>query len=383
MTSNIPNVSALNVVSTTGTVSSAELIEAMVLVNVEISIWSARKKMSPEDFGGVDLPPDQLASLGSKNIFNPSRIDEFCRIRSEAHSFMRRNAVRFGSGYVISQDKLADVASKIDELKVKFATVLQTFMASYDVDLNSWINAPENAAWAHIISGSTVDRDHVASRMRFRWHALKLIPAGDGTSDDFISDVNSLPHLLFEEIADEAKRLLATTVSSQREEATQKAIRPFRALCDKLQSLSFIDPKAAALQAGIENVLASMPAKGKLSDTDLARLRGLALMLSSPERAKQFAQNGISARNVQTALLQTSQPSPSLVEEEVQALLPVGDMAEQVHASDDEDLGILPLPVAQDATDTVTVQDSLDSAPAGANVIQPEYNDDLLAALGF
>jgi hypothetical protein len=75
----------LEIINETENVSVAQLVEAMVLVNVEVSIWSARRKMKPEDFGDVSLPPERLASLGSKNIFDPTRLDPFTRVRSEAY----------------------------------------------------------------------------------------------------------------------------------------------------------------------------------------------------------------------------------------------------------------------------------------------------------
>jgi hypothetical protein len=375
-TNNIPNISALNIVST-GIVSSAELIEAMVLVNVEISIWSAKKKMAPEDFGGVNLPPDQLASLGSKNVFDPKRIDEFCRIRSEAHSFMRRIGVRFGSGYVISQAILPDVSNKMAELKAEFTTKRDEFMSSYDEELDLWLNDPENRGWSHIISGSIVDRDHVASRMKFRWHALKLLPAG--SASDFMEDVESLPTLLFEEIADEAKKLLATTVSAQRGEATQKALRPFRTLSDKLQGLSFIDPKAAALKKGIDSVLDVMPSKGKLADCDLSRLRGLATILSSPNSAMEFAEK---MKGSATAH-QLTIPIPALA----------ADTEEDAQTS--EEMGIIPVPEFERspavenakpcavAPEPDPVENEERSEELADCIPQLFADNDLLAALGF
>jgi hypothetical protein len=258
----------------------------MVLVNLEIVIWSARRKMTHDDFGGVDLPPEQLASLGSKNIFDPRAIDDFNRIRSEAFRYLRSIGIRFGSGVIVSENKLADVTLKLEELKFEFNGFRTRFLDKYEEGLHKWVNAPENSKWAHIISNSTVDKDYVANRIRYRWHALKVQPAANGS--DFEEDISALPDMLFEEIAQEANRLLKTTVAEERDKGLAKSLNPFGALRDKLEAVSFVDPRAAALVDGINSVLSQMP-ETTFGSRHLGLLRDLARKLSSPQNAKAYA----------------------------------------------------------------------------------------------
>ena len=44
------------------------VLDHLVVVNLDIHIWTARKKLVPLDLGGAELPPEDLASLGSKRI---------------------------------------------------------------------------------------------------------------------------------------------------------------------------------------------------------------------------------------------------------------------------------------------------------------------------
>ena len=44
--------------------SDIKILDSLVALNLNISVWSARKKMCLEDFGGAELPPEDLASLG-------------------------------------------------------------------------------------------------------------------------------------------------------------------------------------------------------------------------------------------------------------------------------------------------------------------------------
>ena len=44
------------------------ILDKLLALNLSVSLWSARRKMTAEDMGGVNLPPEDLASLGSKRI---------------------------------------------------------------------------------------------------------------------------------------------------------------------------------------------------------------------------------------------------------------------------------------------------------------------------
>lgn len=45
--------------------SDIKVLDNLLALNLNVNLWSARKKMVLEDFGGAELPPEDLASLGS------------------------------------------------------------------------------------------------------------------------------------------------------------------------------------------------------------------------------------------------------------------------------------------------------------------------------
>ena len=45
--------------------SDIKVLNNLLALNLNVNLWSARKKMVLEDFGGAELPPEDLASLGS------------------------------------------------------------------------------------------------------------------------------------------------------------------------------------------------------------------------------------------------------------------------------------------------------------------------------
>ena len=42
-------------------VSDIRILDNLLALNLNVSLWSARRKMSQEDLGGAELPPEDLA----------------------------------------------------------------------------------------------------------------------------------------------------------------------------------------------------------------------------------------------------------------------------------------------------------------------------------
>ncbi|CAA7617404.1 hypothetical protein MTBSS4_190017 [Magnetospirillum sp. SS-4] len=47
------------------------VLKQLTAIRLDVNIWSARRKLTPADFVTPDLPPEHLASLGSKKVCNP------------------------------------------------------------------------------------------------------------------------------------------------------------------------------------------------------------------------------------------------------------------------------------------------------------------------
>ena len=78
--------------------SDIKILDNLLALNLNISLWSARKKLTLEDFGNVELPPDDLATLGSKRIAPPESLRIFGTLKARAFNFLDRHGVRFMSG---------------------------------------------------------------------------------------------------------------------------------------------------------------------------------------------------------------------------------------------------------------------------------------------
>ena len=80
------------------------ILERVVLVKVEANIYGARKKLKKEDLvlaDGSKLPPEDLASLGSKRLLDPEQLTVFNRLKKEAERICLRVGTRFLGGFAI------------------------------------------------------------------------------------------------------------------------------------------------------------------------------------------------------------------------------------------------------------------------------------------
>ena len=76
-------------------VSDIRILDNLLALNLNVSLWSARRKMSQEDLGGAELPPEDLASLGSKRIADPENLKVFGTLKARAFNYLDRHGVRF------------------------------------------------------------------------------------------------------------------------------------------------------------------------------------------------------------------------------------------------------------------------------------------------
>ena len=76
-------------------VSDIRILDNLLALNLNVSLWSARRKMSQEDLGSAELPPEDLASLGSKRIADPENLKVFGTLKARAFNYLDRHGVRF------------------------------------------------------------------------------------------------------------------------------------------------------------------------------------------------------------------------------------------------------------------------------------------------
>ena len=95
-----------------------ELADRLVFIHLDITCWSGRKSLTPEDLGldRAHWPPESLISLGDKQLIDPAALRTFTSLRGAAHRHCLAVGARFLGGYAVPAaqaqrllDRLADV----------------------------------------------------------------------------------------------------------------------------------------------------------------------------------------------------------------------------------------------------------------------------------
>ena len=295
--------------------SDIRILDHLLALNLNISLWSARKKMAAEDLGGAELPPEDLASLGSKRICDPEALRIFGTLKARAFNFLDRHGVRFMSGWAIPEDKAGVIVEELIRIRDEFMRAKADFLADYDQNLEAWI--AKHQQWAGIIRNSVVGSDYVRARMDFRWQMYKVAPLTEHEKAEAVleaglaEEVTGLGNRLFTEVARSADEIWRR-VYEGRTEVTHKALSPLRTLHGKLVGLSFVEPHVAPVAEIIAAALKRIPPKGNIGGTDLLMLQGLVCLLRDSSALLVHSQKLIAGYGPATVLDALLEERPSV-----------------------------------------------------------------------
>jgi hypothetical protein len=277
-----------------------KILDQLTAVNLSVSIWTARKKLTAEDFGGIELPPEELASLGSKKICDPESLRIFSTLKARATSHLDKIGVRFLGGWAIPDDQREFLYDRLVEVKDEFLNAKESFLNNYGMAVQNWID--KHPGWERLISGSPVSAGEVRNRLTFNWQFYKVIPPDQSAvSDSILDEAANLGQTLFGEIAKDA-RTIWNKVYAGKTEVSHKALSPLKVLRQKLSGLSFVEPRVAPIADLIEDTLRSMPKRGLIAGTSLLLLQGLVSVLKDPVQLIEHGQKVLSGQSTASLL---------------------------------------------------------------------------------
>jgi hypothetical protein len=263
------------------------VLDHIVAVNLAIHIWSARKKLDPVDLGSAVLPPEDLASLGSKKICDPDALKVFGTLKARAVSLLDRIGVRFLSGWAVPESRIDEVTRELMAIRDEFDQEKEAFLNRYDQAIQDWI--AKHPQWSSIIANSIVSESHVRSRTSFCWQVFKVsIPEKPG-QDSLHSEIFGLGHTLFGEVAKAATEAWHRCYAGKLE-ITRKALSPLKTIHDKLMGLVFVEPRVLPIAELLATAFASIPKRGIIKDSTLVMLQGLVSLLRNPEALLEHGQ---------------------------------------------------------------------------------------------
>jgi hypothetical protein len=277
-----------------------KVLNHIMVLNLDVNIWSARKKLSPADFGGVNLPPEELTSLGSKKICNPEDLRVFSTLKSRAVTMLDRIGVRFLSGWAIPQNLADQVVNDFKIIHDEFIAAKDKFLNSYDQSVLDWVH--QHLEWKEIIESSVVGADYVSSRLGFKWQLFQLAPPRKEFIHDGLKDeVAKLGSTLYGEIARSAEDTWKKCYSGK-DQVSQKAISPIRSIYEKLNGLSFVEPSAAPIAGLLKIAFDQIPSKGFIKGADLLMIQGVLALLRDPASLVEHGKSIIKGQTPESVL---------------------------------------------------------------------------------
>jgi hypothetical protein len=227
-----------------------EVLANVVVINLKITLWSGRKKLCPEDLKGVNLPPDKLASLGTKRIYDPEALSVFATLKCKAERICLNAGTRFLSGYAIPEEKAPALLDELKAIGEEYAREKAEFLNRYQATLSEWIEAA--GEWADIIRKAVETEEAACEKLSFSFTPFKVGPCvleresadvGTMAQDLLENKVNGLAGQLLKEIGQSARQAFEASFRG-RTKVTRKALRPINTIIDKLKGLMFCSPAA-------------------------------------------------------------------------------------------------------------------------------------------
>ena len=269
------------------------ILDRVVLVKVDANIYGARKKLKKEDLvlaDGSKLPPEDLASLGSKRLLDPDKLTVFNRLKKEAERICLRVGTRFLGGFAVPVESAASITAELERIALDFAAAKTEFIAGYDAAVTDWVvRHPE---FAGIIEQAVDSVEFVSTRLSFDFLVVSVglpesLPPADVARLE--SKIGSLSEQMFYEISVEANQLIEQSLLGK-EQVTRNALRPIRRMRDKLDGLGFLDHRVAPVVSTIDDLLARIPNKGAIEGSILQEILATAMLLSDPDKTRRHGE---------------------------------------------------------------------------------------------
>lgn len=347
-------------------VSAAKILQQVVLIQVQTHIWSASQALKPGDLEKVkatDLPPNHVASLGSKKLIDVTELNVFHTLKRAAQRVLETYGIEFMGGFAIPCTKIKEVQEALDVIEKKFIAAKEQFIKDYPDHLQNWIAL--NPTWERALTAKPVPVDKVSAGISFDWLATHVTePKGKHAkllARGFHKEVDSLSDKLFKEIATEAESILEDSFYGK-DKVPQKCITRVSALETKLTDLGFLNTATTPLSSLIAYIRSLLPPNGFIEGYCFSALYQTLELLKSTEKSMEFAEQVNSGRAVEEVASEFLLKSAELASSQtfVQGSLDITVKPAQVVEAQDVSSSIS---VVTDVKQTETQLQAVDSEP--------------------
>ena len=272
--------------------SKVNVLQNVVVFSLsDTSLWTGRAKMSAEDLGLTDeeIPPEAIASLGSKRVIDPETLKPLNKIRYKMRRACLEVGTRFLGGFAVASEEAEALVHKLDKLVLEGEAIKTMFVSTLANKLDSWHQS--NPKWKHILSAGTPEREGIARKIQFGFHAIVVqSPANPSVARSLLGAVDMMGSNLIDEIVSEARGFVERSLVDGREQGSQKTVGPLRRLANKIHALRFVDPSLGGMAEVVKRVLQTIPETGKVEADSFLNMTRVANLLSSRARFSETTQ---------------------------------------------------------------------------------------------
>lgn len=267
-------------------VTQTAVLERLVLVGLNVNIWSARKKLHRDELDkDAKLPPEDMVSLGSKNCIDLSHLSVFDTLKRRAVRAIEKRGVRLMGAVGVPDTVHLEVVAELQEIEREFNAAKADFLSKYDSLCQEWISkSDKDQQWQEVLRRSITPKAYVEKGLNFNFTMCRIIPdeTSASTSAGLVREIGGLSGQLYREIADEANDIMESMAG--KEAVTQKTVNRLRGMHAKLVSLAFVNPDVQDFADYLQERLDALPKTGKLTDQSLRDLIGLVASLCDEHR---------------------------------------------------------------------------------------------------
>ncbi len=261
-----------------------EILDQTICVNLDVHIWQGRRSLKATDLQNIGLPPEELASLGSKKVADPGDLKIFSTLKRKAERVCSKKSVRFLKGYATSLEVATELEKKLASIQREFEQAKVDFLSQYDQKVSDWVNQfPE---WKDKLEVAIVPKHVVEKRFGFDFQLYQIKPSQESVSG--LGKVASgLGGQLFREIAKDAIEIHERSIHGQDKVSRKVVTGSINTLLTKLDTLEYMSPKCRPLINTVNTLLKGLPATGSIEGIHLIAVRAVIDLLSDEEKMMQ------------------------------------------------------------------------------------------------
>ena len=273
-------------------------LDKLVLVNLDIDIWSGQAKLQASDLKRIsveDLPPESLASLGSKRLCNKEHLKVFSKLKTRAIRAVTDHGRPFLDGYAYPVNRMVELEGRLITIEQEYLDAKRQFLNRYDEAVEDWIR--ENPEYAEAIRAGALTRAEVGERLNFGFQMINIQPAQSEEANARLKQsVQGVGDALVDEIAARANEFFekylvgAEHVSTQ----TQRTLKNMR---DKVSGMAFLNGNLLPMEQLLDEMLrgyASHQGQKHVTGEEFNRILAATLILSDRHKLDRYTSGELS-----------------------------------------------------------------------------------------